>query len=387
MDLRRMQNELQALIEAVTAKQLALNKTALFVHDLESQGIIVQVDLVDLAVNLAFTLGVDPVPAPAPVAGLTDAEFEAVEDILAGSDEEIDLIELIDDEGRMGNLPIVLVGDAPIVLVGDDEHDPVAAFAAVGQALTEMAGQIADTAGQIADVLEPAVDGQIAHPTPLLPEYSPDWAPDMEARLRELRAAGYRPKQIATEFGRTEKAIHSKLARMGIKDVADPVQSPVRPPRLIAPPEKSADWTPGMVARLRQMRTAGASHKAMAQELGRTEKAIGLKVTRLNALDRAAAAGTDAPPPAPRPPRPSVNDPLAVRLDRLKNCPLWPMPLNLQLAVHVKARKTMAEIAVLIGGGLTPEDITAQLAALCPNRARIGALDELIAALRDRVAA
>ena len=163
-----------------------------------------------------------------------------------------------------------------------------------------------------------------------------------------------------------------------------PVQSRPVPARLIPPAEKSAEWTPGMVARLRQLRADGVSHAAIAKEMSRSEKAVGLKITRLNAADRAAAVPATDGKPAPKV-KHSPADALTHRLDKMEGSKLWPMSLNLQLAVHAKAGKKMSEICILLGGGLTQEDVSAQLAALCPNRARIGALDEVIAALRDRV--
>lgn len=156
------------------------------------------------------------------------------------------------------------------------------------------------------------------------------------------------------------------------------------PQRLIPPAEKSAEWTPGMVARLRLLREQGVTYAAIAKEMGRSEKAIGVKLAKLHAADRAAASLNLPQPPALKL-KPSPAYVLAQRLDRMEGSKLWPMALNLQLAVHAKAKKKMTEIATLLGGGLTQEDVSAQLLTLCPNRARIGALDELVEALHQRV--
>lgn len=153
---------------------------------------------------------------------------------------------------------------------------------------------------------------------------------------------------------------------------------------LPVPAEKSAEWTPGMVARLCDLVAKGLSYKAIGAELGRSEGSVSVKLVKVRAAQKAALGAAEAMP-VPRPDRSPTHNTLAHRLDRLEGSKLWPMALNLQLAVHAKAKKKMTEIATLLGGGLTPEDVSAQLLALCPNRARVGALDELVEALRQRV--
>lgn len=353
MELRQMQNELQAQIDAATARQQVLNNVAFFVHGLVEQGFKVPVEIWGETIMISIfpdgddrghwerfqsPLGevinrfVQPAKPSEPV---SYADLAADD---ARRDAQIDALIEVCDQDNDGTM-----GDAPIAMF-EVGANFVAAAEDFGRNLAQVApAVIAMLALDVA--VAPVDDGQIAHPT---------------------RVASPRP--VAPQPAPRQVA---------------PKRTPPLPQHLIPSAEKSVEWTPGMVARLRDMRARGLSIAEIAKNLGRDSKAVENKWYKLLAAGR--ATQLEAAPKKAHPANPPQQNSLAHRLDRLEGSKLWPMALNLQLAVHAKAKKKMPEIATLLGGGLTQEDVSAQLLALCPNRARIGAIDELVEALRQRV--
>jgi DNA-binding NarL/FixJ family response regulator len=93
------------------------------------------------------------------------------------------------------------------------------------------------------------------------------WAPEREARLRELVAQGWSGGRIGEALGITGAAARNKANKMGLS-----LRGSVR---LKSAPFKWVAWKASDIRLLRhEVEVKGASAKAIAARLGRSEKAV-----------------------------------------------------------------------------------------------------------------
>lgn len=229
------------------------------------------------------------------------------------------------------------------------------------------------------------------------------WTPEEDDVIIAMRPEGISFQAIGARIGRSEKSCsnrHGILRRRGLTADAAARAEEAGAAEEAELPEP---WTEEESCRLIQMRNDGYGWEDIAVALARPLMGIRSRYARLQrvqVLEREAAeleqlrqaeeerarrgaapVALSLVPGSGRPPRPRES--IHERLDRLPGGKMWTPETDLWLATSMSRLRDVR--AVARAGGLDPEDVRARWYSICPDRAQIGAIDALIAVLRQRL--
>ena len=110
------------------------------------------------------------------------------------------------------------------------------------------------------------------------------WTPELDAELKQLHRAGYSNKDIAQKMGRTPGGISSRLTLIGEVEVkyADPNR--YKKPDYASSSSRDNNfelWTPALDDQLRRDFKRGRPARDIALDMGRTQRAINIRLTKL----------------------------------------------------------------------------------------------------------